>query len=200
MLILTLAGGKMDCKGVHLLQSRHDANAGRLRMSNLIILQDLEVQNNELVEANEKLQKEMSMLRSLAKEAILEKKKSQAALEALKHQVVHLLGDHNRLAKQGTLKQDPAAQPSTGLLPVSLWTRFVLACTFWTTHCKQDCNIQPFEGCFFGPAHCGLASGNACPRMQAQLCCICFWFVQYWPWEASCLLFILQLSETLTSL
>jgi len=79
----------------------------------------LEVQNIELVEANEKLQKELGMLRGLAKEAILEKKKSQAALEALKHQVVHLLGEHTRGAQQGvsTLKQDPAAQPSTGRLP-----------------------------------------------------------------------------------
>lgn len=80
------------------------------------------MQNNELVEANEKLLKEMGMLRGLAKEAILEKKKSQAALEALKHQVVHLLGEHTRLAQQGTLQQDPAAHPSTGWLPVSVWT------------------------------------------------------------------------------
>jgi len=72
------------------------------------------VQNNELVEANEKLQKEMGMLRTLAKEAILEKKKSQAALETLKHRVVHLLGEHNMVPKQDALKQDPAAQPSTG--------------------------------------------------------------------------------------
>ena len=77
-------------------------------------VQDLEVQNNELVEANEKLQKELGMLRSLAKEAIVEKKKSQAALEALKHQVVHLLGEHNMVPKQDTLRQDPAAQPATG--------------------------------------------------------------------------------------
>lgn len=76
-------------------------------------IQDLEVQNNELVEANEKLQKELSMLRSLAKEAIVEKKKSQAALEALKHQVVHLLGEHNMVPKQETAQQDPAAQPAT---------------------------------------------------------------------------------------
>ena len=76
------------------------------------------MQNNELVEANEKLLKEMGMLRGLAKEAILEKKKSQAALEALKHQVVHLLGEHTRGAQQGggTLKQDPAVHPSTGCL------------------------------------------------------------------------------------
>lgn len=77
-------------------------------------VQDLEVQNNELVEANEKLQKELGMLRSLAKEAIVEKKKSQAALEALKHQVVHLLGEHNMVPKQETLQQEPAAQPATG--------------------------------------------------------------------------------------
>lgn len=66
------------------------------------------MQNNELVEANEKLQKEMGLLRTVAKEALLEKKKSQSALESLKHQVVHLLGEHNILPKQGTLKQDPA--------------------------------------------------------------------------------------------
>lgn len=83
-------------------------------------MQDLEGQNIELVEANEKLQKELGMLRSLAKEAILEKKKSQAALEALKHQVVHLLGEHTRVAQQGAPKQDPAAPPSTGRLPVSV--------------------------------------------------------------------------------
>ncbi len=75
------------------------------------------MQNIELVEANEKLQKELGMLRGLAKEAILEKKKSQTALEALKHQVVHLLGEHTRGAQQGAPKQDPAAQPSTGWVP-----------------------------------------------------------------------------------
>ena len=45
------------------------------------------MQNQELVDLNEKLQKEVAMLRNMAKEAILEKKKSQAALEAFKHQV-----------------------------------------------------------------------------------------------------------------
>ena len=48
------------------------------------------MQNNGLVEANEKLQKELSMLRNVVKEALLEKKKSQTALEALKHQVAPL--------------------------------------------------------------------------------------------------------------
>lgn len=51
------------------------------------LVQDLEVQNNELVDINEKLQKEVAALRNMAKEALLEKKKSQAALEAFKHQV-----------------------------------------------------------------------------------------------------------------
>lgn len=78
-----------------------------------MLAQDLEVQNNELVEANEKLQKELGTLRNLAKEAILEKKKSQTALETLKHQVVHLLGEHNKLPKQEPGKQD-AAPLSTG--------------------------------------------------------------------------------------
>lgn len=50
-------------------------------------MQDLEVTNQELVDINEKLQKEIAMLRNMAKEAVLEKKKSQAALEAFKHQV-----------------------------------------------------------------------------------------------------------------
>lgn len=81
-------------------------------LKRLSCMQDLEVQNNELVEANEKLQKEMGLLRTVAKEALLEKKKSQSALESLKHQVVHLLGEHNMLpgtqGQQGTLKQDPA--------------------------------------------------------------------------------------------
>lgn len=72
------------------------------------------MQNNELVEANEKLQKELSMLRNLAKEAILEKKKSQSALESLKHQVVHLLGEHNRVPKQDPNQQDQAQPASTG--------------------------------------------------------------------------------------
>ncbi|DBA80522.1 TPA: hypothetical protein ACH3X1_007790 [Trebouxia sp. C0004] len=94
-----------------MLSNRESARRSRRRKQ--AHMQDLEVQNNELVEANEMLQKEMSMLRGLAKEAILEKKKSQAALEALKHQVVHMLGEHTRVAKQGTLKQGPAAQPST---------------------------------------------------------------------------------------
>ena len=93
--------------------------------------QDLEVQNIELVEVNEKLQKELGMLRGLAKEAILEKKKSQSAFEALKHQVVHLLGEHTRGAQQGAPKQDPAAQPSAGWLPVPFWAWFVLACACW---------------------------------------------------------------------
>ncbi len=120
-------------------------------------MQDLEVQNIELVEANEKLQKELGMLRGLAKEAILEKKKSQAALEALKHQVVHLLGKHTRGAQQGAPKQDPAAQPSTGWLPVSFWTRSVLACVslyVWdnTPQCiafkslfPWSCSLQYFQ-------------------------------------------------------
>ena len=60
------------------------------------------MQNNELVEANQKLQKELNALRSLAKEAIVEKKKSQTALETLKHQVVHLLGQHDMVPKQGS--------------------------------------------------------------------------------------------------
>ena len=81
-------------------------------------LQDLEVQNNELVEANEKLQKEMVALRSLAKEAILEKKKSQAALETLKHQVVQLLAERNMLPKQIPKQEEqdlnPAPPASTG--------------------------------------------------------------------------------------
>ena len=59
-------------------------------MNAQMYLQDLEVQNLELVEFNEKLQKEVAALRSLAKEALLEKKKSQAALEAFKHQVSHI--------------------------------------------------------------------------------------------------------------
>ena len=78
------------------------------------MLQDLEVQNNELVEANEKLQKELSMLRSLAKEAILEKKKSQAALEGLKHQVVQMLTERKILPKQEGPEQDAVPPASTG--------------------------------------------------------------------------------------
>ena len=132
------------------------------------------MQNIELVEVNEKLQKELGMLRGLAKEAILEKKKSQAALEVLKHQVVHLLEEHARGAQQGTLKQDPAAQPSTGWLPVSLCTWVVLACTCWAMHRKQHFHTQPSRGCFLGPADCSTSSGNACPSMPAQLCCMCF--------------------------
>lgn len=74
-------------------------------------VQDLEVQNNKLVEANQKLQKELSALRSVAKEAISEKKRSQAALETLKHKVVHLLGEHDIVPKQDpTKKQKPAGQ------------------------------------------------------------------------------------------
>lgn len=38
MLILTRVGGKMGCKGINSLQSTHDANAGRLRMSHLVYL------------------------------------------------------------------------------------------------------------------------------------------------------------------
>ena len=68
------------------------------------------MQNNELVEANEKLQKELSMLRNLAKEAILEKKKSQSALESLKHQVVHAM-----LPKQDPNHRDQAQPASTGV-------------------------------------------------------------------------------------
>lgn len=94
-----------------MLSNRESARRSRRRKQ--AHMQDLEVQNIELVEANEKLQKELGMLRGLAKEAILEKKKSQAALEVLKHQVLHLLEEHTRGAQQGTLKQDPAAQPST---------------------------------------------------------------------------------------
>ena len=85
-------------------------------------LQDLEVQNNELVEANEKLQKEMAALRSFAKEAILEKKKSQAALETLKDQVVQLLGERNMLPKHLPKQEDqglnPAPPASTGKLSI----------------------------------------------------------------------------------
>lgn len=94
-------------------------------LKRLSCTQDLEVQNNELVEANEKLQKEMGLLRIVAKEALLEKKKSQSALESLKHQVVHLLGEHNILPKQGTLKQDPAVtgQHNAMFLSVS-WVRW----------------------------------------------------------------------------
>lgn len=70
--------------------------------SQVLSTQDLEMQNNELVEANQKLQKELNALRNLAKEAIMEKKKSQTALETLKHQVVHLLGQHDMVPKQSS--------------------------------------------------------------------------------------------------
>ena len=83
-------------------------------MSFLLSVQDLEVQNNELVEANEKLQKEVGLLHNLAKEAILEKKKSQTALETLKHQVVHLLGERNLLPKQDPGQKIPSPIASTG--------------------------------------------------------------------------------------
>ena len=69
------------------------------------------MQNNELVEANEKLQKEMAALRSLAKDAILEKKKSQAALETLKHQVVQLLAERNMLTKQIPKQEEQELNP-----------------------------------------------------------------------------------------
>lgn len=78
------------------------------------------MQNNELVEANQKLQKELSALRTLAKEAVMEKKKSQTALETLKHQVVHLLGEHDMVPKQDLAKknegprQEPPTPASTG--------------------------------------------------------------------------------------
>ena len=71
----------------------------------MLSVQDLEVQNIELEEANQKLQKELSVLRTLAKEAIMEKKKSQTALETLKHQVVHLLGEHDMVPKQESAKK-----------------------------------------------------------------------------------------------
>ena len=71
----------------------------------------MEVQNNTLVERNEKLQKEVGALRTLAKEAFHEKKKTQAVLEALKHQVAHLLGgQHHTVSEQESKKH-----PSTGL-------------------------------------------------------------------------------------
>ena len=78
------------------------------------------MQNSELVEANQKLQKELSALRTLAKEAVMEKKKSQTALETLKHQVVHLLGEHDVVPKQELVKkkegarQEPPNPASTG--------------------------------------------------------------------------------------
>ncbi|KAL3145828.1 hypothetical protein ABBQ38_015201 [Trebouxia sp. C0009 RCD-2024] len=83
-----------------MLSNRESARRSRRRKQ--AHMRDLEVQNNELVEANQKLQKELNALRSLAKEAIMEKKKSQTALETLKHQVVHLLGQHDMVPKQGS--------------------------------------------------------------------------------------------------
>ena len=68
------------------------------------------MQNNELVEANEKLLKEVALLRNLAKDAISEKKKSQTALETLRHQVVHMLGEHDMVPKQDAAKQDAGKQ------------------------------------------------------------------------------------------
>lgn len=67
------------------------------------------MQNNKLIEANQKLQKELSALRSVAKEAISEKKRSQAALETLKHKVVHLLGEHDMVPKQDPAKKQKTA-------------------------------------------------------------------------------------------
>lgn len=83
--------------------------------SSCVWLQDLEVQTNELAEANERLQKEVGLLRNLAKEALLEKKKSQSALEALKHQVVQLLADRQALTvQQEGQTQDASPPASTG--------------------------------------------------------------------------------------
>lgn len=92
-----------------MLSNRESARRSRRRKQ--AHMQDLEVQNNELVEANEKLQKEMAALRSLAKEAILEKKKSQAALETLKHQVVQLLAERNMLPKQIPKQEEQELNP-----------------------------------------------------------------------------------------
>lgn len=106
----------------HLLPS-NNSNANVLHSAIhllLVSVQDLEVQNNELVKGNQKLQKELSVLRTLAKEAIMEKKKSQTALETLKHQVVHLLGQHDMVTQQELAKQregerqQPPAPASTG--------------------------------------------------------------------------------------
>lgn len=93
------------------------------------------MQNNELVGTNQKLQKELSVLRTLAKEAIMEKKKSQTALETLKHQVVHLLGEHDMVPKQELAKkkegarQEPPTPASTG----DFCSSYSAAVLFWQT-------------------------------------------------------------------
>ena len=101
----------------------------------LLSVQDLEVQNNELVEANQKLQKELSTLRTLAKEAIIEKKKSQTALETLKHQVVHLLGEHDMVPKQELAKKKEGArqEPPTSTSTGDLCSGNSAAVLFWHT-------------------------------------------------------------------
>ena len=102
------------------------------------------MQNNELVKGNQKLQKELSVLRTLAKEAIVEKKKSQTALETLKHQVVHLLGQHDMVTKQELAKkregerQEPRTSALTGDLCSSNWLLWVFTANlFWACCCEQ---------------------------------------------------------------